>query len=53
VEEDLERAIAEGAQTDAVRHLALKAGMIDMKSVGLLHVASGTTSLEEILRVVA
>ncbi len=53
IDEDLERAIAEGAQTDSIRHLALKAGMIDMRSVGLLHVASGTTSLEEILRVVA
>ncbi len=51
--EDLERAIAEGAQTDTIRHIALKSGMIDMRSVGLLHVASGTTSLEEILRVVA
>lgn len=53
ITDDMERAIAEGAHTDTIRRLAIQSGMADMKSIGMLHVAAGVTSLEEILRIVA
>lgn len=50
---EMERAIAEGAQTDVIRRLALEEGMVDMRSIGMMHVTAGVTSLEEVLRIVA
>jgi type IV pilus assembly protein PilB len=50
---EMERAIADSSQTDSLRRLAVEAGMVDMRSIGMLHVADGKTSLEEVLRVVA
>lgn len=50
---EMERAIAEGAQTDVIRRLALEEGMADMRSIGMMHVTAGVTSLEEVLRIVA
>ncbi|MGC8466085.1 MAG: GspE/PulE family protein [Acidimicrobiales bacterium] len=50
---EMERAIADSSQTDVIRKLALDGGMVDMRTIGMLHVANGMTSLEEVLRVVA
>lgn len=53
ITEELERAIAEEADSDMLRNISMRSGMLDMKTVGMSHLAAGTTSLEEILRVVA
>jgi type IV pilus assembly protein PilB len=46
----IRRAILEGASTDALRDLARSAGMITLRENGMRAVASGVTTVEEILR---
>ena len=52
VTDKLRRAIARGAGEDAIRDAALGAGMISLGEDGLSKVKSGTTTPEELLRVV-
>ena len=52
VTDKLRRAIARGAGEDAIRDAALGAGMISLGEDGLSKVKSGTTTAEELLRVV-
>ncbi|MDP2183199.1 MAG: ATPase, T2SS/T4P/T4SS family [Actinomycetota bacterium] len=50
--EDLTRAYLEEAPTERMRELALEAGMVPLREDALAKVAAGTTSLQEIDRVV-
>ncbi len=52
VSEEIERMIAVAAASDAIRKVAVAQGMLTFRNVGLTHVQTGVTSLEEILRVV-
>jgi type IV pilus assembly protein PilB len=51
ITEPLERAIAERASAKDLALLARKEGFLTLRDVGLYHVLKGTTSLEEVLRV--
>ena len=53
VTEAIEALIAQGARSDLLRRQALEEGMRPLLAVGLHHAASGVTTVEEVLRVVA
>jgi len=51
VDKNIRQLIAEKSNTDTIHDAAIKAGMITMVEDGLIKVAKGMTTLEEILRV--
>jgi len=53
VTEQIERLIVERGHTEDLKKLAIAEGMLTLRQSGLRTVRSGTTSLEEILRVIA
>ena len=53
VTEDIERLIVDREHSEDIKKMAVAQGMLTLRQAGLLHVTRGTTSIEEILRVVA
>ncbi|MHB1534175.1 MAG: GspE/PulE family protein [Acidimicrobiales bacterium] len=53
VTEEVERLIVERGHSDEIRKTAISQGMLTLRQAGMVEVASGRTSLEEILRVIA
>ncbi|HUF33603.1 MAG TPA: ATPase, T2SS/T4P/T4SS family [Acidimicrobiales bacterium] len=53
VTEEIETLIAERAASDDIKKVSVSEGMLTLRQAGLEHVASGQTSVEELLRVVA
>ena len=53
VTEEVERVIVERGTTEDLKKLAVAEGMLTLRQSGLRTVRSGTTSIEEILRVIA
>jgi type IV pilus assembly protein PilB len=53
VSEEVERLIVERGHSDDLRKLAIAQGMLTLRNAGMIEVARGVTSLEEILRVIA
>ncbi|MGH9177089.1 MAG: GspE/PulE family protein [Acidimicrobiales bacterium] len=53
VTEDIERLIVDREHSEDIKKMAVAQGMLTLRQVGLTHVAQGTTSIEEVLRVVA
>ena len=52
VTEEIERMAVERASSDRIREVAVEQGMIPLRQDGLAKVRAGTTSIEEVLRVV-
>ena len=53
VNEEIERMIVEHAHADEIRKAAIADGMLTLRHAGLMGAASGITSLDEVLRVIA
>jgi len=53
INEEIERMIVEHAHADEIRKAAIADGMLTLRHAGLMGAASGITSLDEILRVIA
>ncbi|MCL6092046.1 MAG: GspE/PulE family protein, partial [Actinobacteria bacterium] len=53
VNEEVERMIVEHAHAEDIRKAAIADGMITLREAGLMSVAAGLTSVEEVLRVIA
>jgi type IV pilus assembly protein PilB len=53
VSEDIERLIVERGHSEDLRKAAVAQGMLTLRTAGMIEVARGVTSLEEILRVIA
>ena len=53
VSEEIERMIVERAHTEDIKKVALAQGMTTLRHAGLASARAGTTSIEEVLRVVA
>lgn len=53
VSEEVERLIVERGHTDEIRKTAIGQGMLTLRQAGMVEVANGVTSIEEILRVIA
>jgi type IV pilus assembly protein PilB len=53
VNEEIERMIVEHAHSEDIQKAAVADGMVPLRQAGLIAVAGGTTSLEEVLRVIA
>jgi type IV pilus assembly protein PilB len=53
VDEDIERMIVGHEHSEDIHKMAVAKGMITLRSAGLYQVMAGTTSIEEVLRVVA
>ncbi len=53
VTEEIERCIVERGQSEDLKKLAIAEGMLTLRQSGLRTVRSGSTSIEEILRVIA
>jgi type IV pilus assembly protein PilB len=53
VNEEIERMIVEHAHADEIRKAAMADGMLTLRHAGLMGAASGITSLDEVLRVIA
>ena len=53
VSEEIERLIVERGHTEDLKKLAVGEGMLTLRQSGLRTVRSGTTSIEEVLRVIA
>ena len=53
VTEEIERIIVERGHTDDLRKVAIAEGMLTLRQSGLRSVRAGTTSMEEILRIIA
>jgi type IV pilus assembly protein PilB len=53
VSEEVERLIVERGHTDEIRKIAIGQGMLTLRQAGMVEVAQGVTSIEEILRVIA
>jgi type IV pilus assembly protein PilB len=51
LDDEIRRAVVEGAPALAIREIALQQGMVTLRRVGLLNALRGKTSLEEVLRV--
>ena len=52
VSEEVERLIVERGHSDELRKIAIGQGMLTLRNAGMIEVARGVTSLEEILRVI-
>jgi type IV pilus assembly protein PilB len=53
VNEEIERMIVEHAHSEDIQKAAIADGMVPLRQAGLIAVAAGSTSLEEVLRVIA
>ncbi|HTT91493.1 MAG TPA: ATPase, T2SS/T4P/T4SS family [Acidimicrobiales bacterium] len=53
VNEEIERMIVEHAHSEDIQKAAIADGMLPLRQAGLIAVAAGMTSLEEVLRVIA
>jgi type IV pilus assembly protein PilB len=53
ITEEVERLIVERGHSDELRKLAIAQGMLTLRNAGMIEVARGVTSMEEILRVIA
>ncbi|MHB1499505.1 MAG: GspE/PulE family protein [Acidimicrobiales bacterium] len=53
VNEEVERMIVEHGHAEDIRKAAIADGMITLREAGLMSVAAGVTSVEEVLRVIA
>ncbi len=53
ITEEIERLIVERGHSEEIRKAAVAHGMLPLRQAGLIEVASGTTSVEEVLRVIA
>ena len=53
VTEEVERLIVDRDHSEDIKKMAVSQGMLTLRQAGLSHVSQGTTSIEEILRVVA
>lgn len=53
ISEEIERLIVERGHTDEIRKIAIGQGMLTLRQAGMVAVSQGTTSFEEILRVIA
>nr|MDA8263361.1 type II secretion system protein GspE [Actinomycetota bacterium] len=53
ISDEMERLIASAGKSHEIRQLALEEGMMPMRLAGFRQVASGVTSVDEILRVIA
>ncbi|MGC8626846.1 MAG: GspE/PulE family protein [Acidimicrobiales bacterium] len=53
VDEEIERMIVEHANAEDIRKAAIADGMVTLRQAGLMAAASGVTSLEEVMRVIA
>ncbi len=53
VNEEIERMIVEHAHAEDIRKAAIADGMLTLRQAGLMGVAAGLTSVEEVLRVIA
>jgi type IV pilus assembly protein PilB len=53
VSEEVERVIVERGHTDEIRKISIAQGMLTLRQAGMVEVAEGVTSIEEILRVIA
>jgi type IV pilus assembly protein PilB len=53
VTEEIERMIAARASTDDIRRVAMEQGLHTLRDDGMQKVAEGTTTIEEVLRVIA
>jgi type IV pilus assembly protein PilB len=53
VTEEIERLIAERAHSEDLKKAAIADGMLPLRQAGLRTVRNGTTSIEEVLRVIA
>jgi type IV pilus assembly protein PilB len=53
VGEEMRSMIAERAHADDLKKMAIAQGMLTLRQAGLTHVRMGSTSVEELLRVVA
>ena len=53
VTEEIERLIVDRDHSEDIKKMAVAQGMLTLRQAGLTHVSQGTTSIEEILRVVA
>ena len=53
VSEEVERLIVERGHTDEIRKIAIGQGMLTLRQAGMVQVAHGMTSIEEILRVIS
>jgi type IV pilus assembly protein PilB len=53
VSEEIERTIVERGHTDDIRKIAVGQGMLPLRRVGMMEVALGVTSIEEVLRVIS
>jgi type IV pilus assembly protein PilB len=53
VNEEIERMIVEHAHAEDIRKAAVADGMVTLRQAGLMSAASGLTSVEEVLRVIA
>ena len=51
MEDEVRRAVVEGASAPKIREIAVKNGMVPLRRAGILNVLRGKTSLEEVLRV--
>jgi type IV pilus assembly protein PilB len=53
ISEEIEGLIAERAHSEDIKKMAIAQGMLTLRQAGLAHVRQGTTSVDELLRVVA
>jgi type IV pilus assembly protein PilB len=53
VSEEIERLIVDRGHTDEIRKTAIGQGMLTLRRAGMMEVAMGVTSMEEVLRVIA
>jgi type IV pilus assembly protein PilB len=53
VTEEIERLIVDREHSEDIKKMAVAQGMLTLRQAGLTHVRQGTTSIEEILRVIA
>jgi type IV pilus assembly protein PilB len=53
INEEIERMIVEHVQAEDIRKAAIADGMVTLRQAGLMAAASGMTSLEEVMRVIA
>jgi len=51
MDEEIQRVVLRGGDSDAVRKVALDKGMMSLREYGKLKVIEGLTTMEEVLRV--
>ena len=53
VTEDIERLVVDHGHSEDLKKVAVAQGMLTLRQAGIIQVANGLTSMEEVLRVVA